>query len=119
MHHNLPNTIKSSKNIQPMFSITDGGAGPPENNAQSTRLSASASIDDYNRVMLRYTQSQMAGSLDMDEANDSGASSAATSQSSAGKRDTLSGSNSPAAGSSAPIKQHDFAVSSKYPRGGY
>ncbi|KAI9933253.1 hypothetical protein ASPWEDRAFT_43022 [Aspergillus wentii DTO 134E9] len=61
-------SMQQSGNIQ-MFPTDGGGCRPPGNNAvdNSRPLDPRTSLEDYNRVMLEYTQRRMSTFMEMEE----------------------------------------------------
>ncbi|GFF45102.1 hypothetical protein IFM51744_05981 [Aspergillus udagawae] len=64
--------MQQPKNSDPTFPVDGGGCRPPGETHVETQRSVdpNISIEDYNRVMLQYTQRRMSSFLDM--GNDSG-----------------------------------------------
>jgi hypothetical protein len=73
-----------SDNIQIMFTHESGGTGPAHGNHVETHRPTDPriSLDDYNRIMLEYTQRQMSSFVDLDDSNSSSGASSRSSQSS-------------------------------------
>ncbi|EAW14779.1 uncharacterized protein ACLA_001900 [Aspergillus clavatus NRRL 1] len=68
--------MQQPKNIGPTFPTDGGGCRPPgEPQVESQRsMDPNTSIEDYNRVMLEYTQRRMSTFLDMEDESASPAS---------------------------------------------
>ncbi|EAW24310.1 uncharacterized protein NFIA_038840 [Aspergillus fischeri NRRL 181] len=79
VQRNLPKTtqgklaaMQQPKNTDPAFPVDGGGCRPPGETHIETQRSVdpNMSVEDYNRVMLQYTQRRMSTFLDM--GNDGG-----------------------------------------------
>ncbi|KAL4952145.1 hypothetical protein BDW69DRAFT_185713 [Aspergillus filifer] len=59
--------MPSAENSTPIFPPGGDAGRPPGNNIIHTERPQTASVEDYSRIMLEYTQRRMAGFADTDD----------------------------------------------------